>query len=248
MFYGRIEEAFQPDALEACVQRFSPEHQPRIALRGAPAAARTAEVERPSLEQQYGACRKERNQCQTRLSELEKGQQALGKRALAGEALTTDLSACKTNLATLQNEFSELRDAYQQAGLQSGAEAIAAFPDGAGSTGLGVFAVASLVTGFLLGRTGQSRRLVKLAGGIGGAILAFLVFIGLISLLPDSQWPELLLAVTVATLTVSLTALWRFARLYGRGGKALSADISPDEDIDLDEAERALASRRPEKE
>lgn len=89
---------------------------------------------------------------------------------------------------------------------------------------------------------------MKLAGGIGGAILAFLVFIGLISLLPDSQWPELLLAVTVATLTVSLTALWRFARLHGRGGKALSVDISPDEDIDLDEAERALASRRSEKE
>lgn len=85
------------------MQRFSPEHQPRIALRGAPAAARTAEVERQSLEQQYGACRKERSQCQTRLSELEKGQQALGKRALAGEALTTDLSACRTNLLTLQN-------------------------------------------------------------------------------------------------------------------------------------------------
>lgn len=44
---------------------------------------------------------------------------------------------------------------------------------------------------------------MKLAGGTGGAILAFLVFIGLVSLLPDSQWPELLLAVTVATLTVS---------------------------------------------
>jgi hypothetical protein len=223
--YGRPQKISEPAALEACLEQFSPEHQPRVAVPGAP-ASRTAVAERPSLEQQYESCPKERSQCQLRLNEAEKEQlAALGKRVQASEALTTALGACRANAAALQTKRIDLEHALQKVGSRPGAAALAAFPQGPGSIELGLCAAGALIAGFLLGRAGRRHGWAKFAAGSLGALLALLVFIGIIALLPDSRWPERLLSLTTALLLMSLTALRRFARLPHRGAVAVGKRV-----------------------
>ena len=211
---------------------------------GVPASSRTAVAERPSLEQQYGSCRKEISQCQLRLSEAEKEQLALGKRVQAGEALIADLGACRANAAALQTKRLDLEQALPQVGPRPGAAVFAAFPQGPGSIELRLCAAGALIAGFLLGRPGRRQGWAKFAAGSAGALLALLVFSGILALLPDSRWPERLLSLTAALLLMSLTAFRRFARQRVRDGELSLPEA--EEAIDLDEAERALAGHREE--
>lgn len=125
----------------------------------------------------------------------------------------------------------------QKVGPRPGAAALAAFPQGPGSIELGLCAAAVLSAGFLLGRSGRRQRWAKFVAGSADALLALLVFSGILAILPDSRWPELLLSLTAALLLMSLTALRRFARPRGRDGELSLSESTP--------AEEEIIWRRP---
>lgn len=213
---------------EACAQSYFPELSPPAAGKDEQMASQKLAEERESSRQLLellenctsvlerklrveGELRDATARQKTDAAELRscEGTKALGELEHAAER--KDLTR---RLRLLEQARDGLRAELAETVPRPGSDLLLAAPAGDIGTPLTLCTLAALLAGFLLGLPGRRGLRDKLLSGALSAVLSGLVLLGMITLLPDTRLPDLLLALSGAVLLMMLRTLLRAAVLF----------------------------------